>query len=541
MPDRYNNTKGCCRCIRDYLSYAVSVAGRRMLTLVDVATDLRTFFILWNDPDTVVLSCFLMASISAPLLVYWASSHNFNEAILAHKTFGEKRPHNCRERCHRNFYNAVAIPLVGVYLTSIQVICWWILDIVLSVFCQARHRREVGRLEQREFSKRDRSMPLIMPSESARFMAIVELSYESLPQAVLQLWVYFWHASSYFTLFDVCLSVGASLANMLFNTLEILYAARTRAMFFTDYLLYFMSGQIDDMLCSGVPVRRAMRNASVEECDISGFHTLYTSSEAVRNLHTNVSSRSAIERGAERPNIHGFKRLILPQVPDNMRWTLDQYEAIMETVLTLRRHPRIHVTLPFIDDAFVQHFASSDFKAEVATSVRMRGRYCNVRAARCCNRVLGCCGTRPGDVLCATNTRVLGERDGRGIFSCCDIHIRTRDPSRNLQRRVLVLLKNMDTGAKEITSTLVRLTVQYLIVGDLKIIRDILPRLSSPAMKSFRRILQRSFEEEEEEEKINDNTIREETTKIDLKIVAECLDHGLDSSLHEESKKIVVL
>lgn len=99
----------------------------------------------------------------------------------------------------------------------------------------------------------------------------------------------------------------------------------------------------------------------------------------------------------------------------------------------------------------------------------------------------------------------------------------------------------MDTGAKEITSTLVRLTVQYLIVGDLKIIRDILPRLSSPAMKSFRRILQRSFEEEEEEEKINDNTIREETTKIDLKIVAECLDHGLDSSLHEESKKIVVL
>ena len=98
---------------RDYVSYAVSVAGRRILTLLDVATDMRTFFILWNDPNTVVIACFLLASISAPLLVYWASSHNFNEAIMAHKTFGERRPRNCRERCHRNFYNAVAVPLVG--------------------------------------------------------------------------------------------------------------------------------------------------------------------------------------------------------------------------------------------------------------------------------------------------------------------------------------------------------------------------------------------------------------------------------------------
>ena len=229
MSHRYDTKKGCCRCMRDYVSYAVSVAGRRILTLLDVATDMRTFFILWNDPNTVVIACFLLASISAPLLVYWASSHNFNEAIMAHKTFGERRPRNCRERCHRNFYNAVAVPLVGVYLTSLQVIFWWLSDIFLSIFCQSYHRQEVSRLEQREFCKRDRSMPLIMPSESARFMAIVELSYESVPQTILQLWVYFWHASSYYTLFDVCISVGASLANMVFNMVEILYAARTGA------------------------------------------------------------------------------------------------------------------------------------------------------------------------------------------------------------------------------------------------------------------------------------------------------------------------
>lgn len=480
MSHRYDTKKGCCRCVRDYLSYAVSVAGRRVLTLVDVATDLRTFFILWNDPDTVVIACFLLASISAPLLVYWASSHNFNEAIMAHKTFGERRPKNCRERCHRNFYNAVAVPLVGVYLTSLQVIFWWLSDISLSLFCQAYHRREVSRLEQREFSKRDRSMPLIMPAESARFMAIVELSYESVPQTVLQLWVYFWHASSYFTLFDVCLSVGASLANMIFNTLEILFAARTRGMYFTDYLLYFMSGQIDDMLCSGVPVRRALRN-SCEECDISGFHTLYTSPEAIRNLRLNIEGVTCVSRHNLRVSneVNGTKRVILPKVPRNMTWTLDQFEEIVKTVLALRRHRNIHVTLPHIREVFLRHFASPEFQSESNKSLRKRGKQYNVRAARCLNRCLGCCGARPGDVLCATNTRVLGEKGGNGCF--CAARVLQRNPSQDMRQRVLLLFKNAD-AEKEITSRVVRHTVQYLVIGDLGILGS-LSDMNSPAMQ----------------------------------------------------------
>lgn len=475
MSHRYGTKKGCCRCVRDYVSYAVSVAGRRILTLLDVATDMRTFFILWNDPNTVVIACFLLASISAPLLVYWASSHNFNEAIMAHKTFGERRPRNCRERCHRNFYNAVAVPLVGVYLTSLQVIFWWLSDIFLSIFCQSYHRQEVSRLEQREFCKRDRSMPLIMPSESARFMAIVELSYESIPQTILQLWVYFWHASSYYTLFDVCISVGASLANMVFNMVEILYAARTRSMYFTDYLLYFMSGQIDDMLCSGVPVRRALRN-TCEECDISGFHTLYTSPEAIRNLRLNLESMTGIST-----KVNGIKRFILPEVPQNMTWTLSQFEEIVKTVLALRRHADIRVTLPKIKDDFMHEFICAQFQQESNESLKRRGKQCNVRAARRCNRIFGCCGTRPGDVVCATNTRVLGEKEGGNGF-CCALRVRVRDPLYDMRQRVLWLFKHLDKD-KEITSRVVRHTVEFLIIGDLSMVKHVNGHLVSEAMK----------------------------------------------------------
>ena len=98
------------------------------------------------------------------------------------------------------------------------------------------------------------------------------------------------------------ISVGASLANTVLNCMDILAAARTRRMYFMDYLLYFMSGQISDMLESAVPLRRFLRNEDVQECDLTGFKTLYTNNDAMKNITTVVH---------ETP-ISGSKRIILP-------------------------------------------------------------------------------------------------------------------------------------------------------------------------------------------------------------------------------------
>ena len=259
-------TKRICKKLYKYFTYAISTSGKRILTLVDVVTDVRTFLIFWNQPNTTSISYLLLASISTPMLVYWASSHNFNEAIIAHKIFGKKKPNTCCEYSYRKFYNLVALPVIGVYLITLQIIVWWLLEVILGCFCQKKHRYITEMLSIRSFEYDEcekniyRSMPSIMPISSAKYFTILELFYESIPQCLLQVYVWYFYDAHYFTFTDVCVSVGVSILNIFLNTLDINYSALQHSMSFSDYLLYFMSGQIDDMLISGVPIKRMLRN-----------------------------------------------------------------------------------------------------------------------------------------------------------------------------------------------------------------------------------------------------------------------------------------
>lgn len=456
----------CCKRVGNYLAYALSTSGRRMLTMLDVATDLRTFFLLWYDPDATIAACFLLACMSTPFLVYWASSHNFNQAIIAHRTFGMARPRNCHERCHRRFYNAMAVPLLGVYLTSLQIVVWWVLDVVMGIFCQSRHREELDRLEMRRSAYRmGRTMPLLMPPSSAKFLTVVELFYESIPQSILQLFVFFTQTSSHFKVHDVALSVGASLANTVLNLMEIQYEARTRCMHFTDYLLYFMSGQIDEMLESGIPVRRALRNASVDECDLTGFKTLWANADAMKNVYL----------VAESTTVEGSKRIVLPAIPTFcMEWNTMRFKRMVSMVLALRRHEGVHVTLPdtMVPERF--HFLISPAfrQRAVELSAARKRRHCEVRAARCLNRCCGCCGTHPGDAVCATNTHVLDDDlrsvprpRRRGCLGAAAVE-RRRSVGDNVSSKFLPFFRSW---VQPVGPRLARRVLVYLVVGDLEL------------------------------------------------------------------------
>ena len=91
-----------CACIynsiKTYVVYTAKTAGRRLMTVSDVFTDLRTFFILWADDDAAYWACFLLSSIMLPYIVFWASSHNFEDATRAHTLFNRKSPKNCLEK-----------------------------------------------------------------------------------------------------------------------------------------------------------------------------------------------------------------------------------------------------------------------------------------------------------------------------------------------------------------------------------------------------------------------------------------------------------
>lgn len=464
-------SRSCCQSAGSYLSYAISTSGRRALTVLDVATDLRTFFLLWADPATTVVACFLLACLSTPFLVYWASAHNWDEAITAHKTFGDERPQNCRERCHRRFYNMVGVPLLGVYLTSVQIIVWWCLDIIMGVCCQRRHREELERLEQRKFHKRNRNMPLLMPPESAKYLTVVELFYESIPQSLLQLFVFFTHPSPYFKLQDVVISVGASLANTVLNIMDILAAARSRRMYFSDYLLYFMSGNINAMLESGVPMRRFLRNKDVDECDLTGFKTLYVNTDAMKNVMLVVQGTP----------VTGWKRVILPSLPRiEIFWGLKQFQKMVCMLLALRKNTSLHATLP--DDMVPNHMRflmTNAFHSDALRASQLRRMHCEVRSARCVNRYCGCCGTHPGDAICATNTRVLDDdlaskRRHRKRASCFRGPVVSRRKSlRDNMKKVVHFFENTFLQ-NPLTSCAMRGILAYMVVGDLELLYHVL-------------------------------------------------------------------
>ena len=84
-------------------------------------------------------------------------------------------------------------------------------------------------------------------------------------------------------------------------------------------------------------------------------------------------------------------------------------------------------------------------------------------------------------MVCATNTRVLGEKEGGNGF-CCALRVRVRDPLYDMRQRVLWLFKHLDKD-KEITSRVVRHTVEFLVIGDLSMVKHVNEHLVSEAMK----------------------------------------------------------
>ena len=458
-------TKEICKKLYKYFSYAFSTTGKRMLTLVDVVTDVRTFLILWNDAKSTSISYLLLASISTPMLVYWASSHNFDEAIIAHKIFGKKRPTNCCEYSYRKFYNLVALPVIGVYLVAIQIMTWWILDLFLGCFCQFKHKVTIEMLSLRNFvtdigtDKRFRNMPILMPSSAAKYFTILELFYESIPQCLLQMYVWYFYEVKYFTLNDVYISVGSSLLNIFLNVLDINYSALQHSMSFSDYLLYFMSGRINEMLISGVPVKRMLRNIGQDECNISGFTTFYKHSEAITNLIHII----------QEDDICGKNILILPKFSKSLKLSDKQFRNIVRFLILAKRHDNLHVTLEYQSiPPLLKQFVSSSFVQESYDAIKNRNKYCSVKCASMINSCLGFCGMNPGDSLCATNAKLLGHKiiPHYRCCLCCKKHVKTeyKQTPMDAHKHVITDISNRPNSIYHI--------IWYLIIGDHEILKN---------------------------------------------------------------------
>jgi hypothetical protein len=403
-----------CECvylaIKSYIVYAAKTAGKRMMTVFDIYTDMRTFFILFADDDAAYWACFLLSSIMLPYIVFWASSHNFEDATRAHTLFNRKSPRNCCEKLTRLYYCLVAMPVIGLCITAVQIVLWWFTEIFMGLFLQKTHLRYVRNMEQRENAKFAgnniftepeeiqelfRSIPYIPSVNAARYLTIIELFFESIPQCMLQMYIYSSGTSSYFTFQDVVISVVASILNIAINAVSITNDAHSVGMNLFDYIVYFMGNRVEDMLSSLVPVSKVLISSRRHVCNLTGFSNLYQT-DIPQKMTEMIMTQSV-------PKC--LKTIVLPSLKTDV--DAEKLSHIVRLIAKTRYKKNIHVTMLasamrenmnlIVCDAFIE-----DSKP-ASTFQRKEACTCLENCQECLN-ICSCCSIKMGDFI-------FGERE----------------------------------------------------------------------------------------------------------------------------------
>lgn len=256
--------------------------------MFDVYTDFRTFFILYGDGcASAYWASFMLASIAAPYLIFWSSRYNFQPAVDVLDEFARLKPQTFSETFAKVYYTLLSLPIVGLLLTTLLIVYWWLAEIVSGLLCKPCYRRSRRWTENVASSfgtQRARSITPLMPYDSMRFFTLSEMFYESFPQLGLQIVIYMSGTSQLYTFYDVCISVAASAVNILLNLRELSSHAHSYGMRLRDFILFFMSASLDNMMKEATPVRLFCVSQSLRECSIMAFEKLYLSNSSVRSI-----------------------------------------------------------------------------------------------------------------------------------------------------------------------------------------------------------------------------------------------------------------
>lgn len=479
--------------VKSYVVYGAKTAGRRGLTLFDVITDMNSFLILWKDDHAAYWACFLLSSIMLPYIVFWASSHNFEDATRAHTLFNKKSARTCGEKLTRLYYCLIAMPIVGLVLTFFQITMWWLSEIFLGTCWQSKHKQYVHQMEKREmvkFTGKDvslesegtqqlfRSVPMIPSANAARYLTIIELFFESIPQCMLQLYIYVQGTSSYFTFHDVLLSVSASVLNIAMNGVMITHDAHAVGMNLQDYIVYFMGNRIGDMMGSLVPINKVLISSKRHVCKLTGFSTMYLT-DVPRKMHRVISSS---------PTPVHMKTIILPPLRRCIH--ASDLEALFDMIVATRHKINIHVTMlantaHHVDTLIVCDEFIGDSK-EASDAQRTEACTCMDNVQEGLN-VLQCCSLKCGDFLFGEKEYTIDEafhvrKNMRccGCFTACTsqkaYELKRRDSKvekRNKLKKSITFLWPAISDTNEgiiVSSEVANILMLYALVGDYPIL-----------------------------------------------------------------------
>ncbi len=270
--------------------------GQKLLTLVDIGTDIRTCYLMYNiNPYWYTI---MLSAILTPFIVFWASSYNFknvtNNLQIANKdkSFGYYI-YSC-------YLALLSFPVIGIIFTITEIIGFYILDFMLpliQLFCLDECSLVsfwINRLDK------------FKESDSIEFFTICELFFESIPQVLLQLWIFILYpktftdsnGNSYLTTYDISISLGSAFLNIAMNVYRLKKKSSEFGLNIRTYIPYFMGSQLDKAISDGISVKN-WHVSNRYSCNLSKMTFIYQT-----DIPDIIQEKDYVY------NIH--KRLILP-------------------------------------------------------------------------------------------------------------------------------------------------------------------------------------------------------------------------------------
>ena len=218
----------------------------------------------------------MLSAICTPFIVFWASSYNFkNVTKMLDKTQNER---SCTNRLLSTYLTMLSFPVIGVIFTMIEIIGIYLLDIFEPLIYGLRlHKIKLMEfwLETAEIFKKGNSM---------EFFTLSELFFESIPQVILQLWIYILYpdrfidssGARYLTTFDIGISLGSAFLNIGMNIYQIKHRANRLGLDIGTYIPYFMGSQLDKVINRCIPIRNWLISDRYT-CNISKIDSFYCS------------------------------------------------------------------------------------------------------------------------------------------------------------------------------------------------------------------------------------------------------------------------
>ena len=292
----FNYIKIKCNCVKDIL-IKLKEDFQKVLTLTDIGTDVRTCYIMYSiNPYWYTI---MLSAIVTPFIVFWASSYNFKFVVkLSRKADSDN---SLKNKVLSGWITALSLPIIGVILTIITIIGIYILDIIEPIV----YALKLNKSDPFKFWLW--CLDEFRNSSSREFFTLSELFFESIPQVVLQLWIYILYPDSFtdssgnprLTTFDISLSLGSAFLNIVMNGYHIKNRARAWGLSVSSYIPYFMGSQYEIVKDSCIPVKNWLNNERYC-CDLTKIETFFvsnmiqTSTKEIEELVNQDEMRSKI-------------------------------------------------------------------------------------------------------------------------------------------------------------------------------------------------------------------------------------------------------